>query len=58
MDVIAALHNVADVYVIGMIFAGAAIGIIFGSIPGLNTPVAIALMLPFTYQMPIYASKG
>ncbi|MDR1535135.1 MAG: tripartite tricarboxylate transporter permease [Planctomycetota bacterium] len=58
MDVLTALDNVLDVYVIGMIFAGAVIGIVFGSIPGLNTPVAIALMLPFTYQMPIHASIG
>ena len=58
MDVITALGNVLDLYVIGMIFTGSVIGIVFGSIPGLNTPVAIALALPFTYQMPTYASIG
>ena len=58
MDVIAAFHNVADPHVVGMVALGVVIGIVFGSIPGLNTPVAIALMLPFTYQMPRYASIG
>ncbi|MDR1518868.1 MAG: tripartite tricarboxylate transporter permease [Planctomycetota bacterium] len=32
---------------------GAFVGICFGAIPGLNTPVAIALALPFTYSLNI-----
>ena len=58
MDVLAAFNNVADVQVLSLIFLGAVIGIVFGSIPGLNTPVAIALMLPFTYQLPPVNSIG
>lgn len=34
-----------------LIFSGVAVGTIFGAIPGLNTPIAIALALPFTMVM-------
>lgn len=39
-----------------LIFGGVAIGTIFGAIPGLNTPIAIALALPFTMVMGPVAS--
>ena len=34
-----------------LILVGVAIGIVFGGIPGLNTPIAVALVLPFTIIM-------
>ena len=34
-----------------MMIAGVAIGIIFGSIPGLSASMAVALMLPLTFSM-------
>ena len=36
--------------ILGLILLGVVMGIIFGAIPGLNTPIAIALVLPFTYD--------
>ena len=34
-----------------MMIAGVAIGIVFGSIPGLSASMAVALMLPLTFSM-------
>ncbi|MCC8191329.1 MAG: tripartite tricarboxylate transporter permease [Planctomycetes bacterium] len=36
---------------IGLVFAGVAIGIVFGAIPGLSATMAVALFLPITYGM-------
>ena len=35
------------------VLLGVVLGIVFGAIPGLNTPVAIALVLPVTYSLNI-----
>jgi putative tricarboxylic transport membrane protein len=51
MDFSQVLQNVFEPSVIGLIFVGTVLGMIFGAIPGLNTPVAIALVLPFTYSL-------
>jgi len=45
------LGNVLEPGFILLTFIGAFVGICFGAIPGLNTPVAIALALPFTYSL-------
>lgn len=42
--------------ILGLILLGVVMGIIFGAIPGLNTPIAIALVLPFTYAMDVIPS--
>ena len=42
------LATLTDPYFILLAALGAFIGICFGAIPGLNTPVAIALVLPIT----------
>lgn len=42
--------------ILGLVFLGVVMGIIFGAIPGLNTPIAIALVLPFTYSMDVIPS--
>ena len=34
-----------------LMIAGVAIGIVFGSIPGLSASMAVALMLPLTFSM-------
>ena len=36
---------------LAMMVAGVAIGIVFGSIPGLSASMAVALMLPLTFSM-------
>lgn len=44
-------QNVFNPWCLFLVFAGVVMGNIFGCIPGLNTPIAIALVLPFTMVM-------
>ncbi len=44
--------------ILGLILLGVVMGIIFGAIPGLNTPIAIALVLPFTYSLEVLPSMA
>lgn len=44
--------------ILGLILLGVVMGIVFGAIPGLNTPIAIALVLPFTYSMDVLPSMA
>ncbi len=44
-------QNVFNLQSLILILAGVVIGNIFGCIPGLNTPIAVALVLPFTMVM-------
>lgn len=46
-----ALGSVLTPEVLLLIFIGTFVGIIFGAIPGLNTPIAVALLLPFSYKL-------
>lgn len=45
------LATLTDPYFILLCALGAFVGICFGAIPGLNTPVAIALVIPITYSL-------
>ena len=47
----AALVSVCQPGSLILMIAGVAIGIIFGSIPGLSASMAVALMLPLTFSM-------
>ncbi len=52
MDIlIQVIGNVFDPANLGLIFFGVVLGSIFGCIPGLNTPIAISLCLPFSMVM-------
>jgi putative tricarboxylic transport membrane protein len=51
VDFLQVLQGVLDPTIIGLIFIGTVLGMVFGAIPGLNTPIAIALVLPFTYAL-------
>ena len=42
---------VADPFIIGVIFMGVIIGVLVGALPGLSSPMAIALLIPFTISM-------
>lgn len=54
-DVLQAFGNMMDIRLILLIFLGVAIGIVFGSIPGLTATMAIVMFLPMTYTMtPLY----
>ena len=44
--------------ILALILLGVVMGIIFGAIPGLNTPIAIALVLPFTYSLSVIPSMA
>lgn len=46
-----AFGEVVTLEVLALIFIGTFVGIIFGAIPGLNTPIAVALLLPFSYKL-------
>ena len=37
--------------VMALMCLGVVVGIIFGAIPGLNTPIAVALLLPFSFAL-------
>lgn len=45
------LQNVLSINTILLMFLGTVVGIIFGSVPGLSTVMALVLFLPFTYTM-------
>lgn len=40
-----------DPFVIVLIFAGVAVGIVFGAVPGLTATMAVVMFLPMTYTM-------
>ena len=42
---------VADAAIIGVILLGVIIGVLVGALPGLSSPMAIALLIPFTISM-------
>lgn len=51
MDFLIVLSNVLNPSSLFMIALGVLIGLVFGVIPGLNTPIAMALILPFTFTL-------
>lgn len=51
MDLISTFQGILTPGILGLILLGTVLGMIFGAIPGLNTPIAIALVLPFTYSL-------
>jgi len=44
-------HNFLDPTVIGLLLLGTFIGIVFGALPGLGTPMALAVFTPLTYSL-------
>jgi putative tricarboxylic transport membrane protein len=53
MDMMAVFTNVLNPESLLLISVGVAIGTLFGAIPGLNTPIALALILPITFTMDV-----
>ena len=51
MDIMTVFSNVFQIDCLLLILVGVIIGNIFGCIPGLNTPIAIALVLPFSMSL-------
>ena len=51
MEMIQVFQNIFNPESLALILLGVVVGNIFGCIPGLNTPIAIALCLPFTMVM-------
>ena len=49
--VIEGLALLADPFNIGLIFMGVLIGVLVGALPGLSSPMAVALLLPFTIPL-------
>ncbi len=50
--------NALTVQCVLIVFAGVALGIIFGATPGISTSMGIALLLPMTYNLKIIPSMG
>jgi putative tricarboxylic transport membrane protein len=53
MELLQIITSVLTPTNLALIFLGTVIGITFGAIPGLNTPIAVALVLPFTFAMDV-----
>ena len=51
METLQAFQDVVTVWNLLLISAGTIVGIAFGAIPGLNTPIAIAILLPLTFAL-------
>lgn len=51
-------HQVFQLDIFGLILVGVIIGNIFGCIPGLNAPIAIALALPITFVMSTFQAMS
>ena len=49
--VVEGLSLLADPFNIGLIFFGVLIGVVVGALPGLSSPMAVALLLPFTISL-------
>ena len=50
--VLAGLSLLADPFSILLIFVGVLVGVVVGALPGLSSPMAVALLLPFTIGLP------
>lgn len=51
MNLLITFQSLLTPEILGLILLGTVLGMVFGAIPGLNTPIAIALVLPFTYSL-------
>lgn len=56
MDLLNIFINVLQPQYLLLILVGVVVGSIFGTIPGLNAPIAVALVLPFTFVMDVMSS--
>ncbi|MDE7014659.1 MAG: tripartite tricarboxylate transporter permease, partial [Kineothrix sp.] len=58
MEFLEILSNVLNPQCILLIIAGVIIGNVFGCIPGLNGPIAVALILPITFTLEVIPSMA
>jgi len=52
------MHNILAFKPILMIFLGVTGGIILGSLPGLTATMGVALLVPFTFGLPVAEALG
>lgn len=45
------IRNICSPSYVTLMLAGAALGIVFGAIPGLNSTIALTICIPFTFKM-------
>ena len=55
-DVIRGFQLLMEVQNLALIFGGVLIGVLVGALPGLSSPMAIALLMPFTISLDPVAS--
>lgn len=58
MEFMTILQNVLNLQVLFLILMGVVIGNVFGCIPGLNGPIAVALILPITFSLDVVSSMA
>ena len=58
MDFLNIVANVINPQCILLIVVGVVIGNVFGCIPGLNGPIAVALVLPITFTLDVIPSMA
>jgi putative tricarboxylic transport membrane protein len=51
MEFLTVITNIINPFCLLMVTTGVMVGLTFGVIPGLNTPIAMALVLPFTFSL-------
>ena len=52
-EVLSALRLFLDPALVGLLAGGVGLGLFVGAVPGLTATLAIALLLPFTYHLPV-----
>ena len=50
-DVLRGFQLLMEVQNLALIFGGVLIGVLVGALPGLSSPMAIALLMPFTISL-------
>ncbi len=57
-NLLSALTMIGDWYYLSLLFIGSFLGVVFGALPGLTAPMAIAVLLPLTYSMEAKIALG
>lgn len=52
LEAFSQLGNLASLELLAVMLVGVAVGLVIGAIPGLSPPMAIALMIPISFNMP------
>ena len=51
--ILESLYQLASLKIIAMMFLGSLLGMLVGFLPGLSGTVALAVLIPFVFDMPL-----